>query len=331
MFICKLLYTTNVMKVKNWFKTFFSGMAIGFGSAVPGVSGGTVAVIFGVYEKIVWAVSNLFKHFKEAFRVLLPTLLGVVLAFIPTWYLMDKALNGLVFAVICLFAGFIIGSIPGIKDEIKDVKPNYKHIITLVVTILLALGLGILSIAFQADLSVYFTDTPWWFYLVLIPVGFVASVALVVPGLSGGMLLLLMGFYKPLINTINILTDCLHGDWSQFGHFVGIAGCFFVGVIIGFFFISKLMHFLLKNYHDVTFYGIFGFVLGSIPALFLNYTIHKYYLQWFKGGQGYLPYYIEIPIGVVLLIGATIGSYILIRYKRKKELANKENEKEIPE
>lgn len=318
------------MKAKEWFKTLFSGMAIGFGSAVPGVSGGTIAVIFGVYEKIIWAVSNIFKHFKEAFRVLLPTLLGVVLALIPTIYLMDKALYGFVFGVICIFAGFIIGSIPGITDEVKGVKPRYPHIIALVVAALVAIGLGVGSVLAKADVSVYFFGhTPWWFYLVLIPVGFVASVALVVPGLSGGMLLLLMGFYKPLITyTTDTAKACLHGDWSAFGSLIGILGCFLVGVILGFFFVSKLMHFLLAKYHDVTFYAIIGFVVGSVVALFFNYEIYSYYQVWASGTYIWMPLYVEIPIGVVLLIGACVVSYFLLRYKRKKELESKE--KEVP-
>ncbi len=320
------------MKIKEWFKTFFSGMAIGFGSAVPGVSGGTIAVIFGVYKKIIWAVSNIFKHFKEAFRVLLPTLLGVVLALIPTVYLMDKALYGFVFGVICIFAGFIIGSIPGITDEVKGVKPRYTHIIALVVAALIAIGLGVGSVLAKADLSSYFYGTtPWWFYLVLIPVGFVASVALVVPGLSGGMLLLLMGFYTPLIGyTTDTVKNCLHGDWSAFGSLAGILGCFAVGVIVGFFCVSKLMHFLLAKYHDVTFYAIIGFVIGSVPALFFNFEIYSYYQVWASGTYIWMPLYIEIPIGVVLLIGACFASYFLVRYKRKKE-QEENNEKEIPE
>ena len=315
------------MKVKNWFKTFFSGMAIGFASAVPGVSGGTIAVIFGVYEKIVWAVSNIFKAFKEAFRVLLPTLLGAVLALIPTVYLMDKALYGFVFGVICIFAGFILGSIPGIKDEVKDVKSNHKHIIALVVALLIAIGLGVGSVFAKANVSQYFYgETPWWFYLVLIPVGFVASVALVVPGLSGGMILLLLGFYHPLVSytTDTVKAAIKLGDWSGFGSLVGILGCFAVGVIVGFFFISKLMHYLLAKHHDVTFFAIIGFVIGSLIALFFNFEIYSYYQVWAAGAYIYMPMYIEIPIGVVLFIGVTIGSYLLVRFKRKKQLEQKE-------
>ena len=316
------------MKIKSWLKTLLSGMAIGFGSAVPGVSGGTIAVIFGVYEKIIWAISNIFKHFKEAFRVLLPTLIGVVIALVPTIYLMDKALYGFVFGVICIFAGFIIGSIPGIKDEVKDVKPEAKHIITLVIAALVAIGLGVGSVLAKADVTSYFYDTPIWFYFILIPVGFIASVALVVPGLSGGMILLLIGFYSPLIGyTTDTVKACLNGNWSNFGSLVGLLGCFAVGVILGFYFISKLMHYLLSKYHDLTFFAIIGFVLGSIPALFFNYEIYSYYQVWASGNYIYMPMVIEIPIGVTLLVVTTVLSYLLVRYKRKQI----ENQKEVVE
>ena len=312
------------MKIKNWFKTLLSGFAIGFGSAVPGVSGGTIAVIFGVYEKIIWAVSHLFKCFKEAFRVLLPTILGLVIGLVPAIILMDKALNGFVFGVICIFAGFIIGSLPGIKDEVKDIKPSKKHNIALVVALLFAVGLGVSSVVAKADVSSFiYGETPFWFYIVLIPVGVIASIALVVPGLSGSMLLLLLGFYNPLLSyTKSVAEECVHGNWNSFGHLVLLLVCFAIGVIIGFYLISKLMHFLLAKFHDITFFAILGFVIGSIPALFCNYEIFYNktdgYMVWASGGQGYLPYYIEVPIGVALLVLTMIGSYMLVRLKRKR-------------
>ncbi len=324
-----MLYTTSAMKIKNWLKLLFSGMAIGFGSAVPGVSGGTIAVILGVYKKIIWSISNILKSFKGALRVLLPTLLGVVIALVPTIFLMNVAIEYFIFGIICVFAGFILGSIPGIIDEVKEVKINYKHIIALAICLLIAVGLGIASVKAEADVTYYFYNTPTWFYFVLIPVGFVGSIALVVPGLSGGMLLLLMGFYTPLIQyTTGTLHDCVHGDWSAFGSLVGILGCFAIGVIIGFYLVSKLMHFLLARFHDVTFYGIIGFVVGSLIALFYNNDIYsKGYKMWADNSYKGLPYYIEIPVGIGLLIIACVLSYLLVRYKRKQD----QIEKEIPE
>lgn len=316
------------MKIKEWFKTLLAGMAIGVGSSIPGVSGGTIAVILKVYEKLLWAISNIFKEFKKAVIYLIPVLLGVVLAVIPMLYLMDKALNGFLFGIVCLFAGFIIGSFPSVTDEVKGEKIKKSYIVTLIITLLSAIGLGIASVLIKADVSSELANPSWWMYIVLIPVGFIASIALAVPGLSGGMILLLLGFYKPLIETtVETAKNCLQGDWSNFGQQLGILVCFAVGVIIGFYFISKLMHFLLQKYRTITFYGIIGFIIGSTLALFFNYEIYSYYLIWASNSYVSMPLYIEIPIGVFLLILGIIASYLLVRYQRKqKNIEAKKNQ-----
>ena len=312
------------MKIKEWLKNLLAGMAIGAGSSIPGVSGGTIAVILGVYEKLIWAVSNIFKAFKKAVIYLLPMILGMVLAIIPMVYLMDKALNYFLFGIVCLFAGFIIGSIPGITDEVKNVPIKKSYVITAIITLVIAIALGVGSVLVKADVSSNLINPQWWMYIVLIPVGFIASIALVVPGLSGGMLLLLLGFYKPLIETtVSTAKNCLAGDWSNFGQQLAILFCFAIGVIIGFFLISKLMHFLLNKYREITFYGIIGFVIGSTIALFYNYEIYEYYLKWGVGAT--TPMAIEIPIGIVLLILSCIGSYLLVRYKRKIDAKKEES------
>ena len=303
---------------KMWLKTFLAGIGIGVGSAVPGVSGGTVAVIFKVYEKIIWAVSNLFKHFKEAFKILLPTLLGVVIGLIPTMVLMKYALEGFVFGIVSVFAGYIIGSIPSIKKEVNDEKPRPIYIALAIFAALIAITLGVLSVVLKADFSEHFATPEVWFYFVMIPVGFVASIALVVPGLSGSMILLLLGFYSPLIDsTVETMKAVLHGDFSHLGIQVGILGCFFVGVVAGFFVISKIMNYLLSKYHHPTFYSIIGFIIGSVVALFFNFQIYEYYQIWADGKYVFMPMYIEIPIGIVLLGLAIFASYKLSKLQEK--------------
>ena len=313
------------MKLKEWFKSFLAGIGIGVGASIPGVSGGTIAVILKVYEKILWAVSNIFKEFKRAIIYLLPVLIGVVLSVIPMIYLMDKALNAFLFGIVCLFAGFIIGSFPGVKDEVKGEKPTKGPIIALVVSLLIAVGLGVASVLAKADLSALFVERPIWLYFVLIPVGFLASFALVVPGISGSMILLLLGFYAPLItSTSEVMKEIVMGNWSNVGTQFGLLACLGVGVIIGFYFISKLMHYLLSKYRLITFYAIIGFIIGSTAALFFNYEIYSYYVMWSNGLYKSVPYYIEVPIGVVLLLVGGCLSYLLVRYQRKakKEVSN---------
>lgn len=312
------------MNVKEWFKTILAGIGIGVGSAIPGVSGGTIAVILKVYEKILWAISNIFKQFKRAVIYLIPVLLGVVLALIPTIYLMDKALNGFLFAIICLFAGFIVGSIPGITDEVKGEPIKKAHIIALVVAFIVAIGIGVASVLIKADVSSIMVNPKWWVYIILIPVGVLASAALVVPGLSGSMILLVIGFYKPLIgNTVEVVRQCLlENNWSNLGQQIGILACFAIGIIIGFYLISKLMHYLLAKYRVTTFYAIIGFVIGSTLALFFNYEIYSYYYSWAPSKFAW-----EIPVGAVLFIGGLVLSYLLVRYTRKhKQEETKKND-----
>ena len=307
-----------MVAMKTWLKRLLAGFGIGVGSAIPGVSGGTIAIIFRVYESLIWAINHLFKEFKKAIVILLPILIGLILGMVPTIVLMDKALEGFLFGVICIFAGFIVGSLPKITGEIKGKPTKLVYIVILLISLSITILLGVGSILSKVDVSSHFTSPEVWFYFVLIPVGFVSSIALVVPGISGGMVLVLLGFYAPLINsTVDIAKECLQGDWSHFGTQFGLLVCFGIGVIIGFFVVSKLMNFLLNKYRVASFYGILGFVIGSIIALFLNFEIWEYYQLWVNGSQGYLKKEIEIPLGIALFIICIVLSYLAVRYENK--------------
>lgn len=308
------------MKIKNFFKTLLAGVAMGISSAIPGVSAGTIAVIFKIYDKLVHAVSFIFKEFKRSITILIPVILGLIIGLIPTIILVHKALGGFIFGLICIFAGFVIGSLPQITNEIKSVKPKAPHVIALVIALIIVIMLGIGSVLIKADVTTLIYDHPVWLYFVMIPVGLISSIALVVPGISGSMVLILIGFYTPLIeSTTSIAKECLSGNWSNFLPQFGLLACFLIGILIGFFFVSKLMNYLLNKYKDITFFAILGFVLGSIVALFYNYNINEYYQMWKMGGQGYLSMNNEIIVGVVLLVAATVLSYLLVRYFNKQQ------------
>lgn len=308
------------MKIKNFFKSLLAGMGIGVASAIPGVSGGTIAVSLKVYDKIINAISGITKHFKQSIIVLLPILLGVVLALIPCIYLFDKAFEGFVFGIVTLFAGLIIGSFHGILKEVKGTKANYKHIIILIITLLIALTIGILSVNFgdQINISSHFASPEWWFYLILIPVGVIASFALIVPGISGSMILLILGFYTPLLEYVNIWAkEILSGNFSNLLTCLLILFCFAIGVVLGVIFISKLMSILLNKFRTMTFYGIIGFIIGSTITLFYNNEIVNYYKIWANGNYIFIPMVAEIIIGIVLFIVGAIGVYFLERYNEK--------------
>ena len=324
--------------MKKFFKRMFAGMAIGVGAAIPGVSGAAVALIFRIYEDLINAINSFRKHVKQSLIVLLPILLGIFLAVIPCIYLFSLAFEHLMFILISMFVGFLVGSFPTVTDEIKGLKPNKKFVTIFILAMLLVIGMGVGSVFLGPNINLdqQFNDMPVWLYFVLIPVGVLAAVALSVPGLSGSLILLVIGFYRPLVDHArgwggDILK---HGDWSNFGKLVGMIGCFAVGCLIGVVLISKLMRMLLDKHHDGTYVAICGFIVGSIFALYFNFEIYNYYLNW--AGQPHvgadinpiMPIYIEIPVGIVITALCAFGSYQIVRYQRKLQNNNNQEVQE---
>ena len=310
----------------KFLKRLFAGMGIGIGAAIPGVSGAAIAVILNIYEDIISSINAFKKHSIQSIKILVPIVLGIIIAIIPCIIVFKLAFQYLMFVLICIFCGFLVGSFPAVTREVKGVKPCKKQIIIIVLAGIFVVLLGVLSIVLgdKINLNQTFSNMPWWLYLVLIPVGIVAAVALTVPGLSGSLILLIIGFYRPLLDfTVNWTKELLSGNASHFGQLVGMIGCFAVGVLIGIVAVSKVMALLLEKHHDSTFFAIIGFILGSFIVLFLNFDIFNYYRVW--GGATIenvtpaLPIYAEIPVGIVCLALAAFVSYKLVKKQQTIE------------
>ena len=327
------------MKIKEWFRRFIAGLGIGTGAAIPGVSGAAIAVIFHVYEDIINAVNSFRKRFGWALTVLFPILLGIIIAVVICIVLFSYAFEHLVFVLMCVFAGFLLGSFPGITDEVKGEKLNKKYIILMAIGALFVISLGIASVFSGADVGSLFNTMPWWLYLVLIPVGAVAAVALTVPGLSGSLILLIIGFYKPLVmNTKGWAKEMFKGDFSHTLPLFLMLLCFAVGCLIGVVVVSKIMNVLLKKHRKETFFTIIGFIAGSIFVLFFNHEIYQYYQVWADPSLAadyeisqIMPMHIEIPVGVVVLLVAGFLSYLLVRSQRKHTTNNEIVEEQVQE
>ena len=332
------------MKVKEWFRRLVAGLAIGAGAAIPGVSGAAIAVIFRVYEDIIGAVNNFRKKFGWAIKVLIPILLGIMLAVIACIIIFSYAFEYMMFVLICVFAGFLIGSFPGITDEVKGKKINRKYALLIAAGALFVIALGVLNvIAGLNDFSVesLFVTLPWWLYLVLIPVGAVAAVALTVPGLSGSLILLILGFYRPLVDYVKLWAkQMLTGDFTYTGALFGVLGCFAVGCLIGVVLVSKIMNILLAKWRKETFFAIIGFIAGSILVLFCNSNIVSYYRVWANPALGdafkihpVLPMWLEIIIGIFVLALCAFLSYRLVVTQRKRAALEENNDgnERIPE
>lgn len=290
------------MKVREFFINTAKGGAIGLAMIIPGVSGGTVAVLLGIYDKLIESVGNLFKDFKKSILFLLPVLLGAVIAVGALIYPIGKALEYAPFPTVMLFAGLLLGSIP---DLIFTARRNgFKALDTVSVIISFALVVGLCFIPNigNADLSANMSVGG---YFLLILIGAVASCALVVPGVSGSMLLLIFGYYDQIIATFSALT-------TDFGHSLLVLVAFAFGLVVGFFTIAKLMQFLLNRYRRGTFWAIVGFVIGSVPAVIITF-----FKDYGTQPEVYLTP-LQISLGVILFVAGGIATLFLTLFAQKK-------------
>lgn len=286
--------------MKTFLKTLASGAVIGVAMIIPGVSGGTIAVLLNIYDKLINALGNLRKNFKENIAFLLPILLGMSLAFAAMYFPLKYALEYAPFPTVMLFAGLMVGSFPKLIKDSKTFGFKKRNLYSVLLPLAAIIAICILKLfvsAGEADLS---AGMPTWGYFAIIGVAMLASCALVIPGVSGSMLLMILGYYAPVLGLIStLLTD--------FWHSVLVLALFAVGLIIGFFSIAKLMKLFLDKFPRGTRWAIIGFVLGSIPAIFI---VFDYATSPMNG--------LQVAAGIVLCALGAVATYALTAYVEGK-------------
>lgn len=294
-------------KVKETLKDGAVGAGIGCAVIVPGISGGTIALVTGAFKKIVTAVDKLFsKLFWKNLSILIPFGIGAVLAIAALYFPITLAFEHCMLAIVCLFAGFMVGSVPSVTDKIKDKKPNSIEILFCVAGFILVVLFGVLSLLFNLNSAVLetFNNNPWYLYPILLFVGIISSTGLIVPGFSGSMLLMVIGFYDKILNLVKQIPS--QPGWSILRLFT-----FAVGVLLGFVLFSKLMKKLFEKHPRIANFVVLGFLVGSIIAIYVNDQMFDY----LKSSLGTLDYVLS---PVFLIVGFVI-SYLIVRYERKHQ------------
>lgn len=248
------------------FILFLKGMAMGAADVVPGVSGGTIAFISGIYEELVSTIHNLnlkfFSVWKEkgfltAWKVynlkFLAVLFGGVLfsilslAKLISWLLINQPI-----LLWSFFFGLIVASILYVG---KQINPwNIKIIIAL---LLACFGSYYITL-FEPVSS---PDSGWFIFLS----GFIAIIAMILPGISGSFILVLLGSYTAILQTLdNFTTSIKTLDWQLFTDAFGKIMLFTVGAIIGLKLFSGVLTWLFKNYKNITLAILTGFMIGAL-------------------------------------------------------------------
>ncbi len=296
----------NYKSKKQWIKAVILGFLIGLAVILPGISGATIAIIFGLYSKMIYSFGNILKEFKKCFLFLLPIVLGLALGFIIGFFFVQGVFEAYPFIVICLFAGLMIGSFPAVKDEIKGVKFNTKRVVLFVLGVLIPISIAVVSIFIQTASSEPIVASPL-LMLGYFGIGFVVSLTQIIPGLSCSALLMALGQFGAILASI-------HFDYLINNPLVLVTLLLFaLGFVVGIVVFSKLLNKLFDKARDTTYTMIVGLSLGSITTMFINPDMVNAYTAWNSVGAAF----IDIGIGVALLVVGFVISYMLVRYQRK--------------
>lgn len=228
----------------SWLTRIIKGIVIALGFILPGISGGVLAAILGIYERMIGFLAHPFKDFKENVLYFIPVAIGMLLGIGLFSYPIEYLLENYQVFVLWSFAGAIIGTIPSLLKESTRESDRDKIDLAWFWTTFIISGIGLYSLNFVVGIL-----TPSFFNFIL--AGSLLALGVLVPGLSPSNLLLILGLYAPMLTGFKI--------FDLFGTFLPIG----IGAGATLIIFSKLMDYALNNYHSRVYHFIIGIVLSS--------------------------------------------------------------------
>jgi len=236
---------------KDLWPNILKGLAVGASMLIPGVSGGTMAIILGIYDKLIVAISSFFYHKRQSLFVLgsflLGSLLGIFLFAHPLLYLTENYTMLMMY----FFIGAIAGSIPMIYRKARTI--GFTPAVILYP--LLGAGFVLLFSFLPSNFFTSGTNSALTDYLLLALAGLVAAIALILPGISVSYMLLLLGMYDKTIRALSEL---------YFPFLFPLA----LGLLLGIFLTTRALEKAMTNYPQATYLIILGFIIGSVASVF---------------------------------------------------------------
>ena len=287
------------MEIRNtvdYIKLFFKGVFMGIADAIPGVSGGTIALLLGIYEELISTISGLnfslitklknngFKSFWESLNgnFLITLVLGIGISLILFVKISANLLTSHPLYVWSFFLGLILATVYVIYKLIES-----WNLVNIISTLLMIA----FSIILTSD-SLNISDDTNLFYILIC--GIIASSAMILPGISGSLILVILGVYKILVEALDNLD-------------IKIITSFIVGAVIGVISFSKILKWLFKNYKSLAYSIMLGLVIGSIEKIW----------PWNKSFSAELSN-LDLFLSISLVILGFIIVFILEKTKKVK-------------
>lgn len=251
----------------NYFINVLKGAIVGIANIIPGVSGGTMAVITGIYQKLIDIIGNILSHLKswsklkEDIKFILPIGIGAVIGIVAFSKILKWLLENHSMPTLYCFLGLILGSLPYIFKNANQKGFQIKYLIPFVITTGFMILLNMIATSIGEENALQeFEKTPLEL-IKLFGYGFIAAGTMIIPGISGSMVLMIMGVYTAILSAVSNLN-------------IPVLIPFALGVMVGIILVSKLVDLLMEKFYGYTYYAILGFILGSIIFIFPGFAFN---------------------------------------------------------
>lgn len=249
----------------NMFKNIIKGMMIGIANIMPGVSGGTLAVSMGIYDKLIHCITHILSEFKESMKFLLPIFAGAGIALVALTFVIEALFEYYPIPTNLLFIGLIVGGLPPVVTKVKSHKLSFGHILAGLLFFALVVGMAMMGDNGNRQVTLNLGIVPM---IKLVLVGIIAAATMIIPGVSGSMVLLILGYYQPIIQQITAFcTAVITLDMAGILHGIAILLPFGIGVLIGILGIAKIIEIIFEKYPVYAYCAIIGLIAASPIAI----------------------------------------------------------------
>jgi putative membrane protein len=228
------------------------GSLIGAANTIPGVSGGTIAVVTRLYDELIAAVSGFVRTgWRKNLAFLAPIIVGVAAGIVLFARIVEFFMEGYPAQTAFFFMGLILGSVPFLTKITLRERFRGWYLVPFVISfgVLIAMAAAGRPPSGEPVVEITLANV-----MLVFLAGVVSSATMIIPGVSGSFVLLLIGMYSTFIEAASTLN-------------MGVLAVLVPGFLVGIVAVSKLIHFLLLRFHGVTYWGIIGLVLGSVPVI----------------------------------------------------------------
>ncbi len=265
----------------NKIMSVIKGSLIGAANIIPGISGGTLMVIFNVYERLLNAVNLFLKHPIKALASIWDLLLGLLLGLVGSFLILSYTYQTFPLALTLLFIGLIVGGIKPLYEKIKG-KISVSNSIILVVSFVVIFIMPLIK-------PFYAIYDGFIYYIILFILGLIVAFSAIAPGVSGSLMLIILGYYSHLLLIgKEAFEHLIRFEFKAFLPYLLPFGILIISFLIGAVFSLKIIKNIIDKHETKFYFSVMGMILASPFAIMLmlnktNSINSFHYLEWIIG------------------------------------------------